>query len=97
MTPWEKEGLVDAAVLRWEQGRWGKAGHSCRLVHACSLQESLRCSRAVQLRLILLAARCGSGQGLIRGSVPVLGFRRWLSWPWQNAGEWLVPGQTSSS
>lgn len=49
-----------AAVLRWEQGRWGKAGHSRWLVHADSLQESLRCSVAVHLCLILaLAACCG--------------------------------------
>lgn len=43
---------------------------ACRL-----LQEPLRCSRVVQLRLILvLAARWGSGQGLVRGSIPCAGF-----------------------
>lgn len=26
MAPWEKEGLVGAAVLCWEQGRWGTPG-----------------------------------------------------------------------
>lgn len=97
MMLWEKEGLVDAVELCWEQGHWGN------LVTAASwclqaLCRSLRCSRMVQLRLVLvLGGRCGSGQGLGRGSVPVLGFWHWLSWPWQSTGVWLVPGQTSGS
>jgi len=77
-----------------EQGWWGKAGCSCRLVHA-GVSALLR---VVQLHLILvLAAPCGSGQGLVRGSVPVLGFWHRLSWLRLSAGEWLVSGQTSAS
>lgn len=99
------DGRLWCGPAGWRPGRrkgwlvlrccvWNKDAGGC-LVHAGSLWESPRCSRVVQQHLSLVpAAPRGRGQGVVRGSVPALGFWRRLSWPWQSAGEWLVPGQT---
>lgn len=77
-------------------GSLGTGGGHWLVPAVCFLQGSLCCIKAGAALILLLAACCDHGHGLMRGCRPVLSFWHWLSWLWQSSGKWLMPGANIS-